>query len=92
MTGCKLDGDPYDTIRRFSHQLLGHGTKCTKETLSVARVEQWHQLTSLRIDAGDVWSFVMIAVAARQGEIFRFAVATMLSGNYMLDVEADVTG
>jgi hypothetical protein len=61
--------------------------KVFRPTVS-AWMKQGHNLSAIRIKAGNVRSFVEIAKAARQRQVVRFGRTTMLASDDMLDVEA----
>jgi hypothetical protein len=54
------------------------------------RVKQPHQLASIWIQAGDVWSLVMIAVSTRKRKVVAVTLTSMLNGNNMLDMKTNI--
>lgn len=51
-----------------------------------AGMEKKFDFTSDGIDSGQVWTFIKITAMTRESKIAKNAVATVLSGNNMLDV------
>ena len=50
-------------------------------------VEEWNELTRLRIDPGDIRTFVKVTVKARERKVVRIAITAVLPSDDMLDME-----
>jgi len=55
--------------------------------LVAPRVEKRYDFSRFRINAGDVWPFVVVAGKARQAEVVGRSAAVVLSRNDMIDLE-----
>jgi hypothetical protein len=61
-------------------------TEMTRPTLP-AGIEQTHDLSRPRIDAGEIGAFVLVVVMAGQGKVVRVIAAGMLFCDNMLDMK-----
>ena len=52
-------------------------------------MEQLDVLSSLRIDRGEIWALVGIAIMASQGKICRVIAAQVLSRNQVFNVQGE---
>ena len=55
--------------------------------LLTTRMEQWNYLPSLRIDSGQVWPFVAIALRTTERQVIRLGRAVVLFGNDVINLK-----
>jgi len=55
----------------------------------LARMKEPHDLAGFGVHAGEVWPFVAVAEAAGQRQVVQFTRATVLPGNYVVNVEGN---
>lgn len=55
----------------------------------LARMEELHDLTGCRIDAGEVRPLVTIAESTGEGAVVHFATTAMLAGNDVINVKGN---
>jgi hypothetical protein len=75
----------------FSHDVNAAPSEVVIPAVS-SGMEQWGDFAGLRIDAGQVGTFVQIAIDAGKGEIFKIVGASMNPGSDMFDMEGSQRG